>query len=255
MVVLVGILLAIIISCSNKSQVDFRSANPADTFSEDMAGDDVDVVEEKVMIKHYTQGGTISYRSLDILLIVDSSESMSNVRNGLSVRLGILLDQIEDSDWRLAITTTNAHYCLLNNWIITKMPNENFTREKEDFSKIISSGSKEELCGEICNFQLSTDSSKKDDQSDLSALSSYRVTSVDFVDYHVNERPILMAINGLGGDKTLAEDKCFAMDVYCWHRERHYQENRDDYLKIYGSEQSCLVEFCCRVFQPSAAPP
>ena len=164
MVVLVGILLAIVIGCSDKNQVNFRSANPADTFSEDRDGDDV---EGKVMIKHYTQGETISNRLLDILLIVDSSESMNNVRNGLSARLGVLLDQIEDSDWRLAITTTNAHYCLLDKWIITKMPNENFTTREEDFSKIISSGSKEELCGEICDFQLSTDSYKKRKMTNL----------------------------------------------------------------------------------------
>ena len=54
-----------------------------------------------------------------------------------------------------------------------------------------------------------------------------------------------MAINGLGGDKTLAQDKCFAIDVYCSHRERHYQQDRGDYLKFYGSEynrDSCLEE-------------
>ena len=173
--------------------------------------------EEEVISdsREYIQGETDSERPLDILLVIDNSASMNNLRKGLGTRLGALLSKIKDSDWRLAITTTNAHFCLPKDRIIFKTPNKEFTRDKRDFNKIISS-SDEPFCGEIC--ELTT--------TDLQ-VNNLRISLWDSVDWGANERPILMAINGLGGDKTFDDNKCYTNEERCQISRDYHKSSMD----------------------------
>ena len=54
-----------------------------------------------------------TYDKLDILLVIDESGSMIDEHKSLSTRLDDLLSAISDSDWQVAITTTNPNSCLL----------------------------------------------------------------------------------------------------------------------------------------------
>ena len=60
----------------------------------------------------YKQSETIQQRPLDILLVIDTSRSMDDEREGLGKRLSALLQHIGDSKWRVAITTTDSEQCL-----------------------------------------------------------------------------------------------------------------------------------------------
>ena len=51
--------------------------------------------------------------NLDILLIIDNSQSMAETRKTLSEKLAPLLSKVQDRTWQVAIATTNAdHRCL-----------------------------------------------------------------------------------------------------------------------------------------------
>ncbi len=54
-----------------------------------------------------------TYDKLDILLVIDESGSMTKEHESLSTRLNDLLSAVSDSDWQIAITTTNPMSCLL----------------------------------------------------------------------------------------------------------------------------------------------
>lgn len=145
----------------------------------------------------YRQGVTIVERPLDVLLVVDISGSMSDERRGLGTRLSKLLQHIEDSEWRLAITTTYAEQCLLKKWIIPKETG-GFFRDKNDFNAIISGDNNSGDNGEINEYHQ-------------------HGGEID------NERPILMAINGLGGNMVKEKDD-HNPDMNSWCRGR--QRNR-----------------------------
>ena len=138
--------------------------------------------------KQYLQGATNSVRPLDILLVVDVSQSMASIRVGLGTRLRVLLEQVKQNDWRLAITTTNLYDCLLEKWILLKTPQGKFMRDKVEFNKIISEG--EDSCGEICKVCPRQDTTECPEWSDQWIWDGLR---------H-NEHPIGMAINALGGN-------------------------------------------------------
>lgn len=133
----------------------------------------------------YRQSSANIDRPLDILLVIDTSGSMSEERIGLGTRLSVLLRHVETTNWRLAITTTDADQCLEDRWIISKdPPASKFNRSEEDFIKIISELSNGiDGCGEICDVYRGYVYPNHPPERD-------------------NERPILMAINGLGGEKT-----------------------------------------------------
>ena len=135
--------------------------------------------------KQYLQGETNSKRPLDILLVVDVSQSMSSIRDGLGTRLNVLLEQIKKSDWRLAVTTTNTYDCLPEKWILLKTPQGKFMRDSAEFNKIISEGG--DSCGEICRVCLQN---------------TCREWSPEWIwgGLRHSEYPIIMAINALGGN-------------------------------------------------------
>lgn len=54
-----------------------------------------------------------THDKLDILLVIDDSGSMSQEHETLSTRLNDLLSAVNDTDWQIAITTTNPLSCLL----------------------------------------------------------------------------------------------------------------------------------------------
>ena len=54
-----------------------------------------------------------THEKLDILLVIDESGSMIEEHQSLSTRLNDLLSAVSDSDWQIAITTTNPLSCLL----------------------------------------------------------------------------------------------------------------------------------------------
>ena len=149
-------------------------------------------------------------------MVIDTSTSMENVREGLGTRLSVLLNEIQDSNWKLAITTTNAHNCLLEEWVIPKPSKEKYTETEERFNNIISSN-QDPFCGEICALlQSSTE------QETI----NFRVSSRDMVDWEFSERPILMAINGLGGNTTFNEDKCLSQQFRCALLQNHYNHQK-----------------------------
>lgn len=51
-------------------------------------------------------------RKLDILLVVDNSGSMMDEQENLAGKLDPLLKEVKDSDWQIAITTTDARDCV-----------------------------------------------------------------------------------------------------------------------------------------------
>lgn len=57
--------------------------------------------------------------NLDILLVIDSSESMAEERTTLSNKLSPLLSEVQDRNWQIAITTTNSSKKCLES-LITK---------------------------------------------------------------------------------------------------------------------------------------
>lgn len=54
----------------------------------------------------------INDRPLDILLVIDSSVSMSSVHKNLSANLNSLLDKVKESNWRIVITSSTYNDCL-----------------------------------------------------------------------------------------------------------------------------------------------
>ena len=91
---------------------------------------------------------------------------MTTERKGLSNRLSGLLHQVEDSNWRIAITTTDLGQCLKDSWILEKKEREEEQEEvDEQFETIIGS-----------------------------ELTEGNSNAVNY------EKQILMAINALGGD-------------------------------------------------------
>ena len=48
---------------------------------------------------------------LDILLVIDNSNSMAELHRGLADKLDVLLGAIKDNDWQLALTTTDTRDC------------------------------------------------------------------------------------------------------------------------------------------------
>ena len=48
---------------------------------------------------------------LDLILVIDNSYSMRDTQRKLSSKMHILLDVIKDSDWKIAITTTDPRDC------------------------------------------------------------------------------------------------------------------------------------------------
>ncbi len=48
---------------------------------------------------------------LDILLVIDNSDSMAEVHRGLADKLGVLLGEVADNDWKIALTTTDTRDC------------------------------------------------------------------------------------------------------------------------------------------------
>lgn len=65
-----------------------------------------------------------SGRKLDILLVVDNSGSMLDEQENLAGKLDRLLEEVEDSDWQIAITTTDARDCVAK--IITPTNKDEF---------------------------------------------------------------------------------------------------------------------------------
>ena len=51
-------------------------------------------------------------RQLDILLVVDNSGSMRDEQENLASKLDSLLERVKDSDWQIAITSTDARDCI-----------------------------------------------------------------------------------------------------------------------------------------------
>ena len=161
--------------------------------------------------KQYIQGETDLERPLDILLVIDVSQSMASIRNGLGTRLSVLLEKIKKSDWRLAITTTNAYDCLPEKWILLKTPQGNFMRNKQDFNIIISEGKND--CGEICKVCLQDSCTEWSPEWIWNSLRH-------------NEYPIKMAINALGGNiphnlpsSNPTDDNCQADGTPCVYPE------------------------------------
>ncbi len=63
-------------------------------------------------------------RKLDILLVVDNSGSMLDEQENLAGKLDRLLEEVKDSDWQIAITTTDARDCVAK--IITPANKDEF---------------------------------------------------------------------------------------------------------------------------------
>ena len=110
-----------------------------------------------------------THDKLDILLVIDESGSMNPVHRTLSSRLDDLLVAVKDSDWQIAITTTNPLSCLLT--VIDK----NTPNYKQVFTETIN-------------------------QKNLQA--SYKDYSLH--DYWKAEHAIWGAIRGLRGDCVVA---------------------------------------------------
>ena len=63
-------------------------------------------------------------RKLDILLVVDNSGSMLDEQENLAGKLDRLLEEVGDSDWQIAITTTDSRDCVVK--IITPANKDEF---------------------------------------------------------------------------------------------------------------------------------
>ncbi len=55
--------------------------------------------------------GTAARSPLDILMVIDNSNSMAEVHRGLADKLDVLLGEVKDNDWQIAITTTDPRDC------------------------------------------------------------------------------------------------------------------------------------------------
>ena len=91
------VILAMLIACNkNKTRTSFSS--------------------EQTSAAETTESFTTEKKThdkLDILLVIDESGSMSTVHLTLASRLNDLLAAVSDSDWQIAITTTNPLSCVL----------------------------------------------------------------------------------------------------------------------------------------------
>ena len=91
------VILAMLIACNkNKTRAGFSS--------------------EQTSAAETTESFTTEKKThdkLDILLVIDESGSMSEAHLTLASRLNDLLAAVSDSDWQIAITTTNPLSCLL----------------------------------------------------------------------------------------------------------------------------------------------
>lgn len=103
------LLLLILLSCNNNK-------------ISGLSGDAVEVKSEE-KTENFPIEITNS-RALDILLVIDNSGSMSEEQKRLSEKLNPLLEHIDDTDWQIAIATTDSRDCIQK--IITKDNQEEF---------------------------------------------------------------------------------------------------------------------------------
>ena len=111
----------------------------------------------------YTQTSNAYDRALDILLVVDTSGSMKVERKTLGDNLSALLMHVDNTNWQIAVTTTDVGDCLDSKWIIQ-------ASKRSTFANIITEGITQKI-----SVQADT------------------------------ERPILMAVNALGGNLKESE--------------------------------------------------
>lgn len=55
--------------------------------------------------------GKVARSPLDILMVIDNSNSMAEVHRGLADKFDALLGEVEDNDWQIALTTTDPRDC------------------------------------------------------------------------------------------------------------------------------------------------
>jgi len=55
--------------------------------------------------------GAATRSPLDILMVIDNSNSMGEVHRGLADKLDVLLGEVKDNDWQIALTTTDPRDC------------------------------------------------------------------------------------------------------------------------------------------------
>lgn len=55
--------------------------------------------------------GAAARSPLDILMVIDNSNSMAEVHRGLADKLDALLGEVKDNDWQIALTTTDPRDC------------------------------------------------------------------------------------------------------------------------------------------------
>lgn len=72
---------------------------------------DAKTIRSERHTEHFTPQASGS-RQLDILLVVDNSGSMMEEQDNLAKNLDPLLEEIKDSDWQIALTTTDARDCV-----------------------------------------------------------------------------------------------------------------------------------------------
>ena len=97
-------IIAGLISCNEPESLIQSASEPEKTIL--ASGDIVKLTSEDLLVETFTpqrQGSGL----LDILLVIDDSESMEEEQIGLASRLSDLLKYIEDSDWQIRIITTD----------------------------------------------------------------------------------------------------------------------------------------------------
>lgn len=83
-----------------------REENKSDSFTQNVRGEkrkSFDLLKNKE--ENFSQG--ITNTKLDIMVVIDNSSSMAEEQENLSTKLNPLLEEVADSDWQIAVVTTD----------------------------------------------------------------------------------------------------------------------------------------------------
>lgn len=122
-----GLVLALTAACSGM-EMSFSSAKSSDDALQKAArvagSQDMHLVQgsdNELSVTENFEPEETANRKLDILMVIDDSESMSDYRDSLASNLSHLFDDesLDNSDWRIAVISTARDNLLLQPFIIT----------------------------------------------------------------------------------------------------------------------------------------
>ena len=155
--------------------------------------------------------GAVARSPLDILMVIDNSSSMSEVHQGLSDKLDVLLGEVKDNDWQIALTTTDPRDCPQT---LLSASTPNYTQVfHRAISKLGTGGTILEQASRAALLGLQKDCHGKEWLRPNSAVAVLIITDED----NFERGPCgMIAASGLSVSETLDERECHVSALHAY---------------------------------------